>query len=64
MEGSGWVASLTFLLAVPASIWLAFEGHYVGMYSYRFIPIAFGLIVGALLALLLLVVLPALNKDW
>lgn len=64
MDVSGWVASLVFLLAVPVSIWLSFEGHYLGFYAYGFVPIVFGIIVAGLFAVLLLVVLPALNDEW
>lgn len=64
MELSGWIASLAFLLTVPASIWLAFEGHNVGFYTYGFIPIAFGLLTAVVFGMLLLVVLPRLNRDW
>lgn len=62
MGTTGWVATLTFLLAVPVSIWLSFEGHYLGLYSYGLIPIAFGVIVSSLLGVLLFVVLPKLNR--
>jgi ABC-type microcin C transport system permease subunit YejB len=62
---TGWVATLTFLLAVPVSIWLSFQGHYLGIYSYGFVPIAFGIIVAVLFGVLLVVVFPKLNeRGW
>lgn len=64
MEVRGWIASLAFLLAVPATIWLAYEGHNLGFYAYGFIPIAFGIVAAILFGILLVVVLPKLNKDW
>ena len=62
MEVSGWLASLAFLLAVPASIWLSLEGHYAGLYEYGFVPVVFGLITTVVFGLLLVVVLPMLNR--
>jgi len=65
MGTTGWIATLTFLLAVPLGIWLSFEGHSFGLYAYSFIPIAFGIIVVLLFGVLLLVVLPKLNdRGW
>lgn len=55
------VASLTFLLGVPLSIWLAYVGHWRGLYGAGLVPIAMGVIVAVLFGTLLFGVLPAMN---
>lgn len=62
MELSRIVASLTFLVAVPLSILLAYVGHWQGLYDYSLIPIAFGVVAGGLFVVILFGVLPALNR--
>ena len=38
------LALLAFFGLVPVTIWLAFRGHGMGLYSYEAVPIAFGVI--------------------
>ena len=38
------LALLAFFGLVPGTIWLAFQGYHVGLYSYQAVPIAFGVI--------------------
>lgn len=61
MNLRGWVASLTFLGGVPLGIWLAYEGHWRGLYSYGAIPLAFAVVVGVLFVVVLFGVLPRLD---
>lgn len=58
---SGALAALSFLLGVPATIWLAFVGHDRGLYSYNAIPVAFGLIFAVVLVALF-ALLPAIRR--
>ena len=62
MDATRWVASLTFLAGVPLAIWLAFVGHWRGLYGYSLIPVAFGVVAGILFGVLLFGLLPALNR--
>ena len=65
MEVSRWIATLSLLLAVPVSIWLAYAGYQRDVYPYPAIPFAFGGIVLVSFGLLLFVVLPFLNsRGW
>lgn len=62
MGATGWVATLTLLLAVPVSIWLALAGHNSGLYGYGLVPVVFGAITVVVLGGLLFGVLPKLNS--
>lgn len=58
---SRWVAGATFLLLVPATIWLAYRGSAVGLYPYGLVPVAFGvyLVIGIVV---LFTVLPIIRR--
>lgn len=61
LDLSRWVATAGFLLLVPVAIWLAYRGSDHGLYSYYFVPIAFGVFL-AIGLVGLFVVLPRLRR--